>query len=112
MKPPMPPRETPLNLQVLLTPPGQLSGDGQLRELMLERRRHLNSASGDLWVLPGGREGQEALAIADPAVATWLQLRFGGVLQPARLDRSWLDQMALELPAAAGAPALGVDPRA
>ena len=112
MKPPMPPRETPLNLQLLLAPPGQLSGDGQLRELMLERRRHLNSASGDLWVLPRGREGQEAIAIADPAVAIWLQLRFGGVLQPARIHRAWLDRMALELPAAAGVPALGVDPPA
>jgi len=46
MTSPMPPRETPLNLQVLLTPPGQLSGDGQLRELMLERRRHLDRSSG------------------------------------------------------------------
>jgi hypothetical protein len=32
-------------------------------------------------------------------VAVWLQLRFGGVLQTARLDRNWLDRMALELPA-------------
>ena len=40
-----------LDVQLLLDPCYQLSGDGQLRELMQERRRHLVDGSGGLWYL-------------------------------------------------------------
>lgn len=99
-------------LQLLKAPSGQLSGDGQLRELMQERRRHLNTANGGLWYLSpamlqslGHLDGQEGLVIADPAAATWLQLRFGGQLSPLALSLASLDQLALALPAAAVAAA-------
>jgi len=100
----------PLSLQLLVAPCRQLSGDGQLRELMQERRRHLGSASGGLWYLPPAltaelalpaRGAREALAIADPSAAVWLQLRFGGSLHSASLSSAWLHDKALELPAPA-----------
>lgn len=91
--------------QLLLAPAGQLSGDGQLRELMLERRSRTThrsragsaGSSSSIWFLSpahvqqlglGGDEqndehdgalaAQEALVTEDPAVHVWLQLRFGG----------------------------------
>jgi hypothetical protein len=100
----------PLSLQLLVAPCRQLSGDGQLRELMQERRRHLGSASGGLWYLPQalttelplpGDVACEALAIADPSAAVWLQLRFGGSLRSVSLSSAWLHDKALELPAPA-----------
>ena len=44
-----------LDVQLLLAPGRQLSGDGQLRELMQERRRHLGDGSGGLWYLSAER---------------------------------------------------------
>ena len=107
------PIETPsgqVSVQLLLAPFSRLSGDGQLRELMQERRRHLGSTSGGLWYLPPALTNeltlpaagpQEALAIADPSAAVWLQLRFGGRLEQICLSSTWLDNKALELPAPA-----------
>jgi hypothetical protein len=103
-----------LDVQLLLAPCGQLSGDGQLRELMQERRRHLGDGSGGLWYLSPERlaelrhcglqlnaDGTEALAIREPHAAQWLQLRFGGQLQPISLSSAWLMGEVLELPAPA-----------
>ena len=107
---PFQPDTSPLTLQLLAAPCGDLSGDGQLRELMQERRRYLGSASGGLWYLPQaltaelplpGAVACEALAIADPSAAVWLQLRFGGTLRSASLSGAWLHEKALELPAPA-----------
>ena len=107
---PVQPDTRQLSLQLLLAPCGQLSGDGQLRELMQERRRHVGNASGGLWYLPPalaaelplpGEVAYEALAIADPSAAVWLQLRFGGTLRSASLSSAWLHEKALELPAPA-----------
>lgn len=77
-----------LDVQLLLDPCYQLSGDGQLRELMQERRRHLVDGSGGLWYLSPERLAElrfcglelsagsnEALAIREPRAAEWLQLR-------------------------------------
>ena len=101
-----------LDLQVLVAASGRLSGDGQLRELMQERRRHLHSPSGGLWSLSPARmrelghpEGLEGLAIEDPKAATWLQLRFGGSLRPMALSAEGLDRLAQALPASAARPA-------
>jgi hypothetical protein len=102
-----------LALQLLVAPCSQLSGDGQLRELMQERRRYLGSASGGLWYLPPALTAeltlqpagpQEALAIAYPSAAVWLQLRFGGSLHNTDLSSAWLHEKALELPAPALQP--------
>ncbi len=107
---PVQPDTRQLSLQLLLAPCGQLSGDGQLRELMQERRRHVGNASGGLWYLPQALTAElplpgdmacEALAIADPSAAVWLQLRFGGSLRSASLSSAWLHEKALELPAPA-----------
>lgn len=120
--------------QLLLAPAGQLSGDGQLRELMLERRSRAShpadgaraDATSSIWFLPpvllqelklnnggGGAQGiQEGLITEDPAVHVWLQLRFGGrsastaelAQLAAKLERSWLAQQASGLPPAAPQP--------
>ncbi|PWL23673.1 MAG: hypothetical protein DCO99_00680 [Synechococcus sp. XM-24] len=108
------PFQSQLDVQLLLAPSRQLSGDGQLRELMQERRRHLGDGSGGLWYLSPERLAElrfcglelsagsnEALAIREPRAAEWLQLRFGGQLQPISLSTAWLMDEALELPAPA-----------
>jgi hypothetical protein len=95
-------------LRLLVAPLGQLSGDGQLRELIQERRGHAASSHGGLWYLSpalmhelGLSSGQEGLAIAEPSAAAWLQLRFGGLLQSLSVSGAWLESHALNLPAAA-----------
>lgn len=102
-----------LPLQLLLAPAGQISGDGQLRELMLERRLNHGSPDGGLWYLPPSLVTQlghsprcEALAVRDQAAAIWLQLRFGGQLQSVCLAEAWLAEQALALPSAAPLAAL------
>ena len=83
----------PRGFSVLLAPAPQLSGDGQLRELMIERHGRFGDRA-DLWYLPPaevealglGFPGEEAVVAADPAVATWLQIRFGGRLGAVALE--------------------------
>jgi hypothetical protein len=93
-------------LQLLLAPSGQLSDDGQLRELIAERRDR-QGANVELWylrpavlaaLLPEHGAGQEAVVAADPAVITWLQLRFGGSVSTAVLDPQQLHNRAGGLP--------------
>lgn len=93
-------------LQLLLASSGQLSDDGQLRELIAERRDR-QGANVELWylrpvvlaaLLPEHGAGQEAVVAADPAVITWLQLRFGGSVSTAVLDPQQLHNRAGGLP--------------
>jgi hypothetical protein len=92
-------------LHVLLAPEGQLSGDGQLRELIAERRDR-RGPDAPLWHLSPElvRElylasgGQEAVVADDEAVITWLQLRFGGRTKTAVLSPELLRQRASALP--------------
>ncbi len=92
-------------LHVLLAPEGQLSGDGQLRELIAERRDR-RGPDATLWHLSPKlvREiylasgGQEAVVADDEAVITWLQLRFGGRAKTAVLSPELLRQRASALP--------------
>ena len=78
------------------------------------------SASGGLWYLSAERLAElghgglqlssgdtEALAIREPRAAEWLQLRFGGRLQPISLSSAWLMGEVLELPAPAPLAKLG-----
>jgi len=107
-------------LHVLLAPAGDLSGDGQLRELISERRER-QGGTGAIWYLPphlvadlglgkglGLGEGLEGVVAAAPSVFTWLQLRFGGRLampeSQARLTAAWLDAEAGALPPRAPLP--------
>ena len=106
------------DLAVLLAPPGQLSGDGQLRELMQERRERLGPEV-ELWYLPPtlvlklglNRDRQdlrEAVIAGDPAVITWLRLRFGGVTETALLAPALLHEQAADLPPRAPLARLGL----
>ena len=101
-------------LQLLVAPFPELSGDGQLRELMLERRRHQGIGEAGLWYCPPNLSSvlgvvarpsgieqpgpAEAIAILDPSVAVWLQLRLGGELRPMQLSSAWLRSEAIDLP--------------
>ena len=94
-----------LSLHLLLAPKGQLSADGQLGELIRERRSRRGGDGGILYLTPGllaaqqlASAEQEAVAARDPAVITWLQLRFGGRRQSWQLDVAALPQGSLELP--------------
>jgi hypothetical protein len=109
------------SLSFLVAPRGQLSGDGQLREL-IEERRQRKGADVELWYLdpelveelhltqafqhsPAKEQGQarpqdpiEAIVAADAAVITWLQLRFGGCSGTLALTTGWLQKRAGALP--------------
>lgn len=99
------------SLHLLLNANAQLSGDGQLRELIQERRQHHGCRHGGLWFLPPsllielglGTAQLEGLVIADPKAATWLQLRFGGDLRQVNVSTRWLNSQAQALPAPAPA---------
>lgn len=93
-------------LHLLLAPLGQLSGDGQLRELIAERRERRGEVA-ELWylpppvltsLLPDLPTGQEGVVARDPVAITWLQLRFGGAVSTAALDPEGLQARPVALP--------------
>jgi hypothetical protein len=95
---------------VLLAPLGQLSGDGQLRELM-EERRDRHDGTGPIWYIQpdqvaalglGQGRAEEGVATTSAAVLTWLQLRFGGRISAAAIPTEWLEAEARALPPGAG----------
>jgi hypothetical protein len=95
------------SLGLLLAQAGQLSGDGQLREL-IEERRGRHGGTGPIWYLApaqvaalGLGRGEEAVVTPSPAVLTWLQLRFGGRTSQADIPAAWLVAEARALPPAA-----------
>ncbi len=93
------------NLSVLTAPIGQLSGDGQLRESVSERRGR-KGADFPLWYIPPnlishfGLPGTaiEAVVAEDPSVISWLKLRFGGQSFEISLDIDQLRELASDLP--------------
>lgn len=109
------------SLSFLVAPRGQLSGDGQLREL-IEERRQRKGADVELWYLgpelveelrlaqgfrhppakdqsPGSPRGPiEAIVAGEASVITWLQLRFGGCAGSLALPAGWLQERAGGLP--------------
>jgi len=96
--------ELPL-LRVLFAPSGQLSGDGQLRESIYERRDRKGDDS-PIWYLPSNLvqkftlmgDGLEAVVAQDPNIITWLQLRFGGEVLNVKLAIDELRKQASALP--------------
>lgn len=104
----------------LVAPLGELSGDGQLREL-IEERRQRQGADVELWYLgpelveelrlgqafshppgarPAGPQGEriEAIVAGEESVITWLQLRFGGCAGTLAIPTNWLQERAGGLP--------------
>jgi hypothetical protein len=103
-------------LHLLLAPLGQLSADGQLRELIAERRQRWGEGVA-LWYLPPAAlaallpdqpPGQEGVVARDPAAITWLQLRFGGTVSTAPLASERLQALAGNLPPRAPLAALAL----
>jgi hypothetical protein len=103
------------SLGVLVAPAGQLSADGQLRELIAERRER-KGGTGPIWYLRlalvdalGLGQGEEAVVTTSPAVLTWLQLRFGGRTASVVISPDWLGAEAQALPPAPERVALMVE---
>ena len=97
----------PKALHVLIAPLGQLSGNGQLRETVKERRSRKGSdvpfwyLSPDLvkrFNLPG--KGVEAVVAQELTAINWLKLRFGGKSSTIETDIEQLKEHAKELPPA------------
>ncbi len=108
-------------LHLLVAPRGQLSADGQLGELIRERRSRLGGDGGIFYLRPEllasqslasqslaaeplASADQEAVAAQDSAVITWLQLRFGGRRQSWELPIGALPEGSLDLPPAVALP--------
>ena len=95
----------PKALYVLLAPLGQLSGNGQLRETVKERR---NKKGEDVpfWYLSPelvqklqlSGYGIEAVVAEELTAINWLKLRFGGESCTAQIDVDQLRQEAFALP--------------
>ena len=95
----------PQALYILFAPLGQLSGNGQLRETIRERRSRIGEdvsfwyLSPDLiekFKLPGS--GGEAVIAEDLTAINWLKLRFGGESRNIQLDIDKLREHAKGLP--------------
>lgn len=115
------------SVSFLVAPLGQLSEDGQLRELIDERRQR-KGAEVELWYLapelvdelclrpafshpsdegrsrPQREQRIEAIVAGDAAVITWLQLRFGGCTGTLAIPLTWLQERAMGVPAPAPSP--------
>ena len=96
-------------LNVLLAPNGQLSGHGQLRESMSERRTRMGDDY-PMWYLNptlvkqfkvSEMEGMEAVIAEDKSTIAWLSLRFGGKRFTKSFDTEELWEKANVLPEAA-----------
>ncbi len=93
-------------LYVLLAPKGQLSGHGQLRESMHERRTRMGDDY-PMWYLNSTlvqqfnvseEKGMEAVIAEDKSAIAWLNLRFGGERFTKSLDPEELWEKANLLP--------------
>ena len=92
-------------LHVLLAPVGQLSGNGQLRETVKERRKKKGSSVAFWYLspelvqkfnLPGS--DMEAVVAEDLTAINWLKLRFGGESSTVQIDLEELREHATLLP--------------
>jgi len=97
----------PQALYVLIAPAGQLTGNGQLRETVKERRNrkgedvpfwYLSPELVQKFDLPGTKV--EAVVSEELSAINWLKLRFGGESCTAALDIDQLKEQAKDLPPA------------
>ncbi len=93
------------DLYVVLAPAGQLSGNGQLRETVRERRNrkgddiafwYLSPELAKKFDLPG--TNVEAVVAEDLTAINWLKLRFGGETVSLKFDLDQLRELANSLP--------------
>jgi len=98
----------PITFNILIAPTGQLTGNGQLRESMFERRSRKGNEY-PMWYLNSDlvirfklsdKKGFEAVVADDPSTITWLKLRFGGERFTAIMDIDELWEHASQLPEA------------
>ena len=103
------------SFHVLLAPVGQLSGNGQLRETVKERRKrkgesvqfwYLSPALVRQFKLPG--TDVEGVVANELTAINWLKLRFGGQSLIAKLDLAELREHATDLPPAPVVRDIGV----
>ncbi len=95
----------PKALYVLLAPVGQLTGNGQLRETIQERRNRKGKDVPFWYLSPelvrkldlAGSE-LEAVVAEDLSAINWLKLRFGGNSCTAQIDIDQLRKEAIDLP--------------
>ncbi len=92
-------------LFALVAPKGQLTGNGQLRETISERRNrkgndvHFWYLSPELVVKFGiGNSSDEAVIAEEITAINWVRLRFGGELKNIKLEINKLRQSAMYLP--------------
>ena len=89
----------------LVAPLGQLSGNGQLRETVSERRNRLGEDVA-FWYLPPplvekynlSGSGMEGVIAEDRTAINWLKLRFGGESSTIQIDLNDLRECATGLP--------------
>ena len=93
-------------LYALIAPVGQLTGNGQLRETISERRKRKGEDVAFWYLSPELTEkfGIEETSLKEAVIAdeitavNWLQLRFGGEIKELALDIEELRQSAMDLP--------------
>ncbi len=91
----------------LVAPLGQLSGNGQLRETVRERRNRLGDDVAFWYLSPPLVEkfnlsgsGMEGVVAEDSTAINWLKLRFGGESLKIEIDLEELREAAHGLPPA------------
>ncbi len=97
--------QEPKALHVLLAPTGQLSGNGQLRETVRERRNRKGEDVPFWYLSPAlvksfniSDDDVEAVVALELTAINWLKLRFGGKYIKAELDINQLRDQANGLP--------------
>ena len=93
------------DLYALIAPQGQLTGNGQLRETIAERRSRKGQDVPFWYLCPElvvkfgiADSSCEAVIAKELTSINWLKLRFGGELKPLTIDIDELRQYAMELP--------------
>ena len=92
-------------LFALVAPKGQLTGNGQLRETISERRNRKGNDVHFWYLSPElvvkfaiGNLSDEAVVAEELTAINWVKLRFGGELKNIKLEIDQLRQYAMELP--------------
>ncbi len=95
----------PKSVYVLLAPVGQLSGHGQLRETVKERRNRLGDEVSFWYLSPSLVEkfdlsgsAMEGVVAEELTAINWLKMRFGGESFNVQIDLDALRESATALP--------------